>query len=130
MTVPQSVTREVSGNKAISNIVIVIAMQTEAQPVVNKFHLIQDPHSPFPQGVPWLRYHGKYKDININLIWPGKDPNSGVDSARLVASRTEELLLVMFSLYLTVLSMTEEYLFLFLICMELVHVKPSKHPTL
>ncbi|KAL5077760.1 hypothetical protein RYX36_016744 [Vicia faba] len=25
-------------------------MQTEAQPVVNKFHLIHDPHSPFPQG--------------------------------------------------------------------------------
>ncbi|KAL5071823.1 hypothetical protein RYX36_022710 [Vicia faba] len=33
MAGPQSVTREVSGNKAISNIVIVIAMPTEAQPV-------------------------------------------------------------------------------------------------
>jgi hypothetical protein len=31
----------------------------------------------FPQGVPWVRYHGKYKDLNINLIWPGKDPSSG-----------------------------------------------------
>ncbi|XP_058785684.1 5'-methylthioadenosine nucleosidase-like [Vicia villosa] len=81
--VPQS---EVSANKPISNIVIVIAMQTEAQPVVNKFHLIEDPHSPFPQGVPWVRYHGKYKDLNLNLIWPGKDPNSGVDSVGTISS--------------------------------------------
>jgi len=33
----------------------------------------------FPQGVPWVRYHGKYKDLNISLIWPGKDPVLGKD---------------------------------------------------
>lgn len=27
----------------------------------------------FPEGVPWVRYRGVYKDLNINLIWPGKD---------------------------------------------------------
>ncbi|GKC42183.1 serine/threonine-protein kinase, active site protein, partial [Tanacetum coccineum] len=27
----------------------------------------------FPLGVPWIRYHGYYKDLNINLIYPGKD---------------------------------------------------------
>jgi hypothetical protein len=27
----------------------------------------------FPKGVPWIRYHGVYKDLNINLVWPGKD---------------------------------------------------------
>ncbi|KAI5402341.1 5'-methylthioadenosine nucleosidase [Lathyrus oleraceus] len=79
MAAPQS-------DAPISNIVIVIAMQTEAQPVVNKFQLIEDPHSPFTQGVPWVRYHGKYKDLNINLIWPGKDPNSGVDSVGTISS--------------------------------------------
>ncbi|XP_004500745.1 5'-methylthioadenosine/S-adenosylhomocysteine nucleosidase [Cicer arietinum] len=70
----------------ISNIVIVIAMETEAQPVVNKFHLIQDPHSPFPQGVPWVRYHGTYKGLNLNLISPGKDPTFGVDSVGTISS--------------------------------------------
>ncbi|PNY12054.1 5-methylthioadenosine s-adenosylhomocysteine nucleosidase 1-like protein [Trifolium pratense] len=77
---------EAQPNRPISNILIVIAMQTEAQPVVNKFELIEDPHSPFPQGVPWVRYHGKYKDLNINLIWPGKDPSSGVDSVGTISS--------------------------------------------
>ncbi|KAJ1411652.1 Nucleoside phosphorylase domain [Sesbania bispinosa] len=73
-------------NKPISNIVIVIAMQTEALPVVNRFQLTEDPHSPFPEGVPWVRYHGTYKDLNINLIWPGKDPGLGVDSVGTISS--------------------------------------------
>jgi len=33
----------------------------------------------FPQGVPWVRYRGTYKDLNISLIWPGKDPVLGKD---------------------------------------------------
>ncbi|OIV97535.1 hypothetical protein TanjilG_12292 [Lupinus angustifolius] len=70
----------------ISNILIVIAMQTEALPVVNKFNLTQDPQSPFPEGVPWVRYHGTYKDLNLNLIWPGKDPALGVDSVGTISS--------------------------------------------
>lgn len=24
-----------------------------------------------------MRYHGMYKDLNINVIWPGKDPTLG-----------------------------------------------------
>ncbi|MED6179708.1 Mutanase [Stylosanthes scabra] len=71
---------------AISNIVIIIAMQSEALPLVDRFHLTEDPHSPFPQGVPWVRYHGSYKDLNINLIWPGKDPALGVDSVGTISS--------------------------------------------
>ncbi|KAK7409778.1 hypothetical protein VNO78_00086 [Psophocarpus tetragonolobus] len=70
----------------ISNIVIVIAMQTEALPIVNRFQLTEDPHSPFPQGVPWVRYHGTYKHLNISLIWPGKDPTLGVDSVGTISS--------------------------------------------
>ncbi|KAK7351911.1 hypothetical protein VNO77_11676 [Canavalia gladiata] len=73
-------------DRPISNIVIVIAMQTEALPVVNRFQLTEDPHSPFPQGVPWVRYHGTYKNLNINLIWPGKDPALGVDSVGTISS--------------------------------------------
>ncbi|KAE9603468.1 hypothetical protein Lal_00001951 [Lupinus albus] len=72
--------------EAISNILIVIAMQTEALPVVNKFNLTEDPQSPFPEGVPWVRYHGTYKDLNLNLIWPGKDPALGVDSVGTISS--------------------------------------------
>ncbi|KAK9287450.1 hypothetical protein L1049_015871 [Liquidambar formosana] len=66
--------------RPISTIVIIIAMQTEALPLVNKFQLLEDSESLFPKGVPWVRYHGFYKDLHINIIWPGKDPKLGVDS--------------------------------------------------
>ncbi|GAY65340.1 hypothetical protein CUMW_240370, partial [Citrus unshiu] len=59
--------------EAISSVVIIIAMQTEAMPLVNKFELKEDQDSVFPEGVPWVRYHGTYKDLHLNIIWPGKD---------------------------------------------------------
>ncbi|XP_054779207.1 5'-methylthioadenosine/S-adenosylhomocysteine nucleosidase-like [Prosopis cineraria] len=72
--------------RPVSNIVIITAMQTEALPVVNRFQLSEDTNSLFPQGVPWVRYCGTYKDLNINLIWPGKDPTLGVDSIGTISS--------------------------------------------
>ncbi|KAJ1425745.1 ADF-H/Gelsolin-like domain superfamily [Sesbania bispinosa] len=59
---------------------------TEAFPVVNRSQLTEDPHSPFPEGVSWVSYHGTYKDLNVNLIWPGKDPGLGVDSVGTISS--------------------------------------------
>ena len=73
-------------NKPISNILIIIAMQTEALPVVNKFQLVENQESIFPKGVPWVRYHGTYKGLSINLIWPGKDPTLGVDSVGTISA--------------------------------------------
>ncbi|XP_068645995.1 5'-methylthioadenosine/S-adenosylhomocysteine nucleosidase-like [Aristolochia californica] len=72
-------------NKPISTIVIIIAMQTEALPLINKFHLSEDILS-FPKGVPWVRYHGMYKDLQINIIWPGKDAVLGVDSVGTISA--------------------------------------------
>ncbi|KAL5716756.1 methylthioadenosine nucleosidase [Ranunculus cassubicifolius] len=37
-------------------------------------------------GVPWVRYHGMYKDLHINIIWPGKDGALGVDSVGTVSA--------------------------------------------
>ncbi|KAJ6707974.1 5'-METHYLTHIOADENOSINE/S-ADENOSYLHOMOCYSTEINE NUCLEOSIDASE 1 [Salix viminalis] len=86
--------------KPISSILIVIAMQTEAMPVVNKLQLKEDLDPVFPKGVPWVRYHGIYKDLHINLVRPGKDLTLGVDNALLVALRSKEHALVMCFLYL------------------------------
>lgn len=72
--------------KHISTIVMIIAMQTEALPLVNKFQLSEDLNSVFPKGVPWVRFHGYYKDLHINIIWPGKDPLLGVDSVGTVSA--------------------------------------------
>ncbi|XP_038984849.1 5'-methylthioadenosine/S-adenosylhomocysteine nucleosidase-like isoform X3 [Phoenix dactylifera] len=68
--------------RPISTVLIIIAMQTEALPLVNKFHLSEDiDGSLFPKGVPWVRYHGIYKELHINLVWTGKDSIlAGVDS--------------------------------------------------
>ncbi|PSS12046.1 5'-methylthioadenosine/S-adenosylhomocysteine nucleosidase [Actinidia chinensis var. chinensis] len=83
----QEVAEELMAEKrSISTIVIIIAMQTEALPLVNKFQLKEDHDSVFPKGVPWVRYCGTYKDLNINIIWPGKDTVLGVDSVGTVSA--------------------------------------------
>eukprot|EP00252_Welwitschia_mirabilis_P008691 TRINITY_DN20768_c0_g1_i1.p1 TRINITY_DN20768_c0_g1~~TRINITY_DN20768_c0_g1_i1.p1 ORF type:complete len:247 (+),score=51.29 TRINITY_DN20768_c0_g1_i1:171-911(+) len=58
----------------IKNLLLVIAMQAEALPLVNKFQLTEDQNPPFPKGMPWIRYHGVYKDLQISIVIPGKDP--------------------------------------------------------
>ncbi|KAL2937243.1 5'-methylthioadenosine/S-adenosylhomocysteine nucleosidase 1 [Bienertia sinuspersici] len=73
-------------NKPISTIVIFIAMHTEALPLVNRFQLQEDHDSVFPKGVPWVRYHGMYKDLHLNIVQPGKDPVLGVDSVGTVSA--------------------------------------------
>ncbi|EEF33136.1 5'-methylthioadenosine/S-adenosylhomocysteine nucleosidase [Ricinus communis] len=77
---------EVEQQRPISTVLIIIAMQTEAMPLVNKFQLQEEPHSAFPEGVPWVRYHGIYKDLHINIVWPGKDSTLGVDSVGTISA--------------------------------------------
>ncbi|XP_021753150.1 5'-methylthioadenosine/S-adenosylhomocysteine nucleosidase 1-like [Chenopodium quinoa] len=72
--------------KPISTIVIFIAMHTEALPLVNRFQLKEEHDSLFPKGVPWVRYHGIYKDLHIYIVQPGKDPALGVDSVGTVSA--------------------------------------------
>lgn len=72
--------------RPILTVVIIIAMQTEAQPLVTKFQLSEDLDPVFPKGVPWVRYHGMYRDLHINIIWPGKDKVLGVDSVGTVSA--------------------------------------------
>ncbi|KAJ1283593.1 hypothetical protein BS78_03G139900 [Paspalum vaginatum] len=66
----------------ISKVLIVMAMEAEAMPLVNNFKLVEAPahESTFPKGAPWLRYHGNYKGVHIDLVRPGKDIVYGVDS--------------------------------------------------
>ncbi|KAG1359080.1 5'-methylthioadenosine/S-adenosylhomocysteine nucleosidase 1 [Cocos nucifera] len=82
MTAAPPLERAAGGDgRRISTVLIIIAMQTEALPLVNKFQLSEDTDgSLFPKGVPWIRYQGVYKELHINLVWPGKDSVLGVDS--------------------------------------------------
>ncbi|GAA0184980.1 hypothetical protein LIER_32268 [Lithospermum erythrorhizon] len=70
----------------ISNVTFIIAMQTEALPLVNKFALTEDNDSLFPKDVPWVLYTGKYKDLNINIVCPGKDTVLGVDNVGTISA--------------------------------------------
>ncbi|XP_022869088.1 5'-methylthioadenosine/S-adenosylhomocysteine nucleosidase 2-like isoform X1 [Olea europaea var. sylvestris] len=72
--------------RPISDVVFIIAMKKEASPLVEKFQLTEESNSLFPKGVPWVRYSGKYKDLNINIVSPGKDIVLGVDSVGTVSA--------------------------------------------
>ncbi|XP_071690408.1 5'-methylthioadenosine/S-adenosylhomocysteine nucleosidase-like [Rutidosis leptorrhynchoides] len=66
--------------RPISTLLIFAAMDSEALPIIQHFKLSQDDGSLFPIGVPWIRYDGYYKDLHINVIYPGKDRDLGVNS--------------------------------------------------
>ncbi|ESQ53633.1 hypothetical protein EUTSA_v10026821mg [Eutrema salsugineum] len=66
--------------RPICTIVFIVAMQKEAQPLIDKFGLVKDVNSPFPKEVAWVLFNGMYKDLNINIVCPGKDATLGVDS--------------------------------------------------
>ncbi|XAR72738.1 Adenosylhomocysteine nucleosidase [Bertholletia excelsa] len=72
--------------RPISTIVIIIAMQAEALPLVNRFQLNEDRDSMFPKEVPWVRYRGSYKDLNVNIVSPGRDKDLGVDGVGTVSA--------------------------------------------
>ncbi|KAH9606418.1 hypothetical protein KSS87_015061 [Heliosperma pusillum] len=77
-TQPQlDATSEDVQSKPISTILIFIAMHTEALPLVNRFQLTEAVDSSYPKGVPWVRYHGVYKNLHLNIVQPGKDPVLG-----------------------------------------------------
>ncbi|KAL1215704.1 5'-methylthioadenosine/S-adenosylhomocysteine nucleosidase [Cardamine amara subsp. amara] len=66
--------------RPITTIVFVFAMQKEAQPLINRLLLVKEVNSPFPKEVTWVLFNGKYKDLNINIVCPGKDSTLGVES--------------------------------------------------
>ncbi|PUZ62515.1 hypothetical protein GQ55_4G364300 [Panicum hallii var. hallii] len=76
------------GAGAISRVLIVMAMEKEAMPLVNKFKLVEAParESIFPKGAPWTRFYGIYKDLHLDLVMPGKDAVFGVDSVGTVSA--------------------------------------------
>ncbi|KAK4437695.1 5'-methylthioadenosine/S-adenosylhomocysteine nucleosidase 2 [Sesamum alatum] len=79
-------TSKVNEERSISSVLFIIAMQKEASPLVDKFQLAEQSDSLFPEGVPWMRYSGKYKDLNINILCTGKDKTLGVDSVGTVSA--------------------------------------------
>lgn len=70
----------------IKKILLVVAMDSEAQPVISSLHLRKMPRS--PHGLPMQEYAGRYRNLDIMLITNGMDPiyhvqNVGTQAATL-----------------------------------------------
>ncbi|CAN8327630.1 unnamed protein product [Cochlearia groenlandica] len=66
--------------KPIRTLVFIVAMQKEAQPLINRLRLVKEIDSPFPKEVAWVLFSGMYRELNIKIVCPGKDSTLGVDS--------------------------------------------------
>lgn len=63
--------------KAINDVLVVIAMEAEASPVIEYLSLKEDKYF-FPAQVPFKAYRGKsYNDCNITVVTNGKDETHG-----------------------------------------------------
>ncbi|XP_024367530.1 5'-methylthioadenosine/S-adenosylhomocysteine nucleosidase isoform X2 [Physcomitrium patens] len=68
-------------SEAVKTVVVVIAMQAEALPLVETLQLVEDEQiSVFPSGVPWKKYSGEIDGLDVHIVVPGKDKTLGVDS--------------------------------------------------
>ncbi|KAG0614754.1 hypothetical protein M758_6G201600 [Ceratodon purpureus] len=65
----------------IKTVMVVIAMQAEALPLVETLQLVEDEQATiFPKGAPWKKYSGDLDALNVHVVIPGKDKSLGVDS--------------------------------------------------
>ncbi|KAJ7537117.1 hypothetical protein O6H91_12G098100 [Diphasiastrum complanatum] len=69
----------------ISTVLLVIAMQAEALPLVEALKLSQDDTLVFPKSVPWIKYSGIHDGLHIHIVVPGKDAVLGVDNVGTVS---------------------------------------------
>ncbi|KAK4804616.1 hypothetical protein SAY86_004433 [Trapa natans] len=58
--------------RPISSVVIIVAVRSQALPLVKRFQLTEDA-TLLAEGIPCVRYYGIYKDLCINVLWLGQD---------------------------------------------------------
>eukprot|EP00270_Netrium_digitus_P011407 TRINITY_DN3628_c0_g3_i2.p1 TRINITY_DN3628_c0_g3~~TRINITY_DN3628_c0_g3_i2.p1 ORF type:complete len:258 (+),score=60.61 TRINITY_DN3628_c0_g3_i2:54-827(+) len=68
----------------ISTIAIIIAMEAEAQPLVELLDLKKTERDLFPPGAPWVLFAGSHDGITIDLLIPGHDTTHGVNNVSTV----------------------------------------------
>ncbi|KAL3697648.1 hypothetical protein R1sor_011724 [Riccia sorocarpa] len=64
----------------IKTVLLVVALQAEAAPLVKDLNLKEDTSGLFPAGVPWVKFSGEYKSMKVHLVTPGVDAIHGVDA--------------------------------------------------
>lgn len=73
-------------NKTIKSVVLVFAMDAEAQPLVQKLGLLRDDPPKLMQPSPAVTYSGKVGDLEVHVVWNGKCAKNGVDLVGTVAA--------------------------------------------
>eukprot|EP00904_Undaria_pinnatifida_P000512 jgi/Undpi1/10461/HiC_scaffold_29.g12911.m1 len=74
-----------SGDSVIKDVLVIVAMEAEAAPLIERLGLVEDPGK-FPSAAPSKCYGGKYKGATVNVVTNGKCERFGVDQIGTVAA--------------------------------------------
>ena len=68
------------GEGAIKNVAILVAMEEEAAPMIEKMGLTRSDAPLGPASAPMIVHTGTYNDATITVVQPGKDAATGVNN--------------------------------------------------
>jgi len=62
---------------AVKRVLLVVAMEQEVRPLVQRFGLEQIQPSPFLRGAPFVAWMGEVEGLILHVVWCGRDPRFG-----------------------------------------------------
>lgn len=72
--------------KTISKVVVLVAMEQELKPFMEKHQLKQMEHTYWPKALPMVAYEGRINKIDIHVVWAGKDKRFNANNVGTTAS--------------------------------------------
>ena len=72
-----SVMTAVAPPSAVKRVLLVVAMEQEVRPLVQRFELEQIQPSPFLPGAPFVAWMGDVEGLILHVVWCGRDPRFG-----------------------------------------------------
>jgi 5'-methylthioadenosine nucleosidase len=70
---------------AIQHVLLVVAMEQEAAPIIEKFAMQQLDHRFLP-GAPFVAWEGQVEDLRLQLVWCGRDKRFGGNNVATTAA--------------------------------------------
>lgn len=70
---------QAEGQQPIKSVILIIAMNAEAAPLVSALNLQKDNPPRIPPPAPCVTYSGKHHDLDVTVVWSGHDNEHGVD---------------------------------------------------
>ncbi|GIL43614.1 hypothetical protein Vafri_1271 [Volvox africanus] len=82
-------------DKIVQSVLIVFAMQAEAQPLIEMLGLEKDEPPKIVGPAPCVTFSSHHEDLDIHVVWNGKDENTGVDNVGTVPASLSTYLAVL-----------------------------------